>query len=394
MWTISMLKDNAKAALKRFYWMAVLASFIAALLGGGGMGSGSGSSSSSSSTSDDYSDLLESYGITSGADSSYYSEDNIDGMLEDYYADPDSFDSSAAETAANAAIGIVLAVTVIILIAAVGFSVFVGGVVRVGHERFYLDARQGDVSLGKLFNNFGNGRYLNTVKTMFLMNVKIVLWTLLFIIPGIIKSYEYILIPYILADNPNIDSKRAFEISSQTMKGEKANCFVLGLSFIGWNLLGSLLIIGGFFVAPYINATFTEFYCCMKQKAISTGIATADEFGEDSFGNTQMFGEQSFNNGGFTSSQSSSYTSTNSFAGTPAGNYQPTTAQPAQPEQPPKPSYTPGVMDDISFDNMDSLADANSTFGSGGSSSGMDGIEDLGVGIDDSNDDYNGPEIN
>ncbi len=61
-----------------------------------------------------------------------------------------------------------------------------------------------------------------------------VLWTLCLIIPGIVKSYEYKMIPYILAENPRILRKRAFEISKNMMDGEKWNAFVIDLSFIGW----------------------------------------------------------------------------------------------------------------------------------------------------------------
>ena len=115
---------------------------------------------------------------------------------------------------------------------------------------------------------------------MFLKELKIVLWSLLFVIPGIIKAYEYLMVPYILAENPNIDSKRAFQMSRDMMKGEKWDTFVLELSFLGWTLLGVLACgIGSLFVAPYMQATFTELYEVLKYKVISCGQAHPDELG-------------------------------------------------------------------------------------------------------------------
>ena len=89
------------------------------------------------------------------------------------------------------------------------------------------------------------------------------------------------MVPYILAENPNIDEKRAFEISKRCMYGEKFNCFVLQLSFIGWNFLASLVPCGVIFVDPYRTATYVEFYHVMKAKALSQGIAYPGELVDD-----------------------------------------------------------------------------------------------------------------
>ena len=106
------------------------------------------------------------------------------------------------------------------------------------------------------------------------------LWSLLFFIPGIIKSYEYFMVEYILAENPNMDYKRALEISSLTTEGEKWQLFLLSLSFIGWILLSvlSCLILWVVYVNPYINHTMAGAYLRLKEKAINSGIASAEEF--------------------------------------------------------------------------------------------------------------------
>ena len=69
------------------------------------------------------------------------------------------------------------------------------------------------------------------------MNLFIALWTLLLIVPGIIKSYEYRMVPYILAENPGMNRKEAFAISKRMMTGKKWATFVLDLSFFGWIFL-------------------------------------------------------------------------------------------------------------------------------------------------------------
>lgn len=105
------------------------------------------------------------------------------------------------------------------------------------------------------------------------------LWMLCLIIPGIVKSYEYKMIPYILAENPQISRKRAFELSKQMMDGQKGDAFVLDLSFIGWEFLSfiTLGIVQIFYVGPYINVTWAEFYKVMRENALESGIATREE---------------------------------------------------------------------------------------------------------------------
>ena len=94
------------------------------------------------------------------------------------------------------------------------------------------------------------------------------MWSLLFIIPGVIKGYEYRMIPYLLAENPALSKKEAFALSKQMMDGEKFNAWVLDLSFIGWNILSAFTccILAIFYVAPYQNLTNAQLYAVLKQK--------------------------------------------------------------------------------------------------------------------------------
>ena len=105
------------------------------------------------------------------------------------------------------------------------------------------------------------------------MDLFISLWSLLLIIPGIIKSYEYLMVPYILAENPQMDRKEIFEISRRMMDGEKMNAFLLDLSFLGWIFLTVLTcgVAGILYVQPYMMATRTELYIYNKVKAYNEG---------------------------------------------------------------------------------------------------------------------------
>ena len=102
---------------------------------------------------------------------------------------------------------------------------------------------------------------------MFLRDLFIGLWSLLFIIPGIIKSYEYRMVAYILADQPELTRKEAFELSRKMMNGNKWNAFVLDLSFIGWGFLAAITfgILGVFYVNPYIQHTDAALYLKLKE---------------------------------------------------------------------------------------------------------------------------------
>ena len=164
------------------------------------------------------------------------------------------------------------------LVIAFGWSAFVAGPVIVGKNRYFMEHRAFGSRFERLFWVFKNGRYMNTVKIMFLRELKVFLWSLLFVIPGIIKAYEYSMVPYILAENPQISSERAFELSKKMTKGEKWKIFVLDLSFIGWSILGVLCCcVGGIFLAPYIEATFAELYQVMREKAHGLGFSDYNE---------------------------------------------------------------------------------------------------------------------
>ncbi len=156
-------------------------------------------------------------------------------------------------------------------------TLFLHPILAVGGSRYFLKLRKNlPTGIGELTGNFKDGNYWNIVKIYFFKNVKLFFWTLLFIIPGVIKSIEYSLVDYILAVRPDLDSKSAFAMSKRLMKGYKADAFLLGLSFIGWYILAipTFGILNLVYVNPYWYATYAEFYCCVRAKGIMNGIIT------------------------------------------------------------------------------------------------------------------------
>lgn len=159
---------------------------------------------------------------------------------------------------------IIATVASIVGLIALLYGIFVANPIKVGKARYYVLNHDENPPLGELFSAF-KSNYLNTVGTMLVMDIKLFLWSLLLIVPGIIKAYEYSMIPYLLAEDSSIEMKDAFAKSKQMTTGQKWNLFVLDLSFLGWWILGTLLCgIGNLFVEPYYEATSVEVYVALK----------------------------------------------------------------------------------------------------------------------------------
>lgn len=145
-------------------------------------------------------------------------------------------------------------------------SFFVGNAATVGVCNYFIKNTETKPSFADAFSGF-KVRYGRNIVTLLLVGIKSFLWTLLFIVPGIIKMFEYSIIPYILADDPEISTKEAFKKAKEMMKGNKWRLFKLEFSFIGWAVLCFLTFgIGTFFLAPYMDAAIAEFYMELKNK--------------------------------------------------------------------------------------------------------------------------------
>ena len=231
MWNRAELKMRGNMAFKKNYVSAVV---VALLMGIFGTVSGESSARRVSENSDIYSGNLSNVGM-------------ITGLLA----------------------GIATVVILIVLVA----KVFVGNLLKMGGYRFFILNQTAQPGIGTLLDGFRSGHYVNIVLTMFLRDLFTALWSLLLVVPGIVKHYEYLMVPYIIAENPAMDYKEAFQISKQMMDGEKMEAFIMDLSFLGWYLLSAVTcgLLAIFYVNPYVQASFAEMYTFNKQKAYQEG---------------------------------------------------------------------------------------------------------------------------
>ena len=119
----------------------------------------------------------------------------------------------------------------------------------------------------------GYGNILRNVGGMLLVGVFTFLWTLLLIIPGIIKSLAYSMTPFILKDYPELSANQAINLSMKMMEGRKFDLFYLYLSFIGWGILALFTLgIGYLWLMPYIYTSLASFYQNVKNEYITNSI--------------------------------------------------------------------------------------------------------------------------
>ena len=117
--------------------------------------------------------------------------------------------------------------------------------------------------VGVLFEGFQD--YGRIFVTMLLQAVYTILWSLLLVIPGIIKSYSYAMTSFILKDEPEMKNNAAIEKSMAMMEGNKMKLFMLDLSFIGWAILCIFTLgIGLLFLQPYVAISRAAFYEDLK----------------------------------------------------------------------------------------------------------------------------------
>lgn len=281
MWTRAQLKERAKAAFHRNYWKVVLVALIVGFLGAGGFSAGRSIGSSASDgivsdwvdqafgwdTDEDWDDDSEDW----DDDSDDWDDDDTDsGTISDFgsgFADgfSDGFGVGFASVLVILlTVFIVMAVAIVIAFAVNAFLI---NPLNVGGKRFFFYNLNAPAEIKELAFGFDHA-YMNIVKTMFFRDLYTFLWSLLFIIPGIVKAYEYRMIPYLLAEYPDMPREQAFEASRRMMNGQKWKSFVLDLSFIGWNILSAITlgIVGVFYVDPYKNMTDAALYEALKYR--------------------------------------------------------------------------------------------------------------------------------
>ena len=140
--------------------------------------------------------------------------------------------------------------------------VFLFNVLTVGFYVAFLKLlRTGDDRLTTNMFEISFRNYWHKLWGMLLMHIFIILWSLLFLIPGIVKAFSYAMTPYILEENPELGANEAIDRSRAMMKGHKFDLFWLYLSFIGWFILCCLTLgIGFLWLTPYMETATAAFY--------------------------------------------------------------------------------------------------------------------------------------
>ena len=145
--------------------------------------------------------------------------------------------------------------------------IFVSSPFSVGLLKFFTNNQDGNGDIANIFWPFSRlPYYCKCTGVMLLMYIKIFLWSFLLIIPGIMKFYEYRMVPYILFDNPELSVREIFSLSKEMTYGEKMDIFLLDLSFVGWYLLLWVPLISLLWVMPYQLATNAELYLTLREK--------------------------------------------------------------------------------------------------------------------------------
>ncbi|MCR5458632.1 MAG: DUF975 family protein [Acetatifactor sp.] len=251
-WSRAALKERAQMAFKRSYWWCVLAALILSIVMGGSGGSSGRDKDKESSKPVAYFDFSD------------YGKEDVGDLVASKLGGATYSVGKVVYGIAGGVIGLVLFVVAFAVIAiAIILRVLLLNPLEVGGRKFFMEnACEKKEGIGTMLDGFQNGFYGNTVVTMVVRDVKIFLWTLLLVIPGIVKAYEYRMVPYIIAEHPEMNYREALEKSSAMMNGQKMNAFILDLSFIGWHILTAMTcgIVGIFWTNPYYFATDAELY--------------------------------------------------------------------------------------------------------------------------------------
>lgn len=252
MWSRKELKEAAKNRISMNHWKAVVVALVFALLcSGGGIASAAGGAINGANQEDatsgqgnEEADVLVAY----------------DGIIED-----------GVFMFLFVVFIIVAVLLLVVLLIALPLKIFVCNPLEVGVSRFFTRNMGKQAQVKELCFAFDH-HYKNCVKTLFFRSLHIFLWSLLFIIPGIVKGYEYQMVPYLLGENPELGKDEAFALSREMMHGNKWKAFVLDLSFLGWYILNGMTlgILGIFYLKPYVCQTNAALYQALKAQQLKT----------------------------------------------------------------------------------------------------------------------------
>lgn len=243
MWDRKQIKARGKAAFKANYWACVIVGLLLTLIVGGTAIGGRRATNTArpNSTTTELTEQLT----------------EIDIAQQELTQQLNSLTDEEKAIAAAAFFGILAIATIVSIV----LKVFLFNPLQVGCYRFFrMNAQNSKAGVGLIGEGFGS--YGHVFVTLLLRDLLIALWSLLLIIPGIIKSYSYEMVPYIIKDRPDLSSGQVLKLSSQMMQGNKMQAFIMDLSFIGWFLLGTVTfgLAAVFWATPYYECSKAALY--------------------------------------------------------------------------------------------------------------------------------------
>lgn len=276
MWTRRELKERAKEALHRNYWKIVLVTALLFLLGceAGGFSFSKKTFNTGSGNATNAEQAAEAERSIIIVKEEPRSGEWIGQIIGNGDVEPENFE---IDFLGGVLFGIVaffiFSIVFLFLFAVIMvLDIFLVNPFEVGGKRFMRMSVEGTAQVKEIAYGFDHS-YKNVVKVLFYRDLYVFLWALLFIIPGIVKMYQYFLVPYILTEYPDMEYKAALQLSRDMMEGNKWKTFVLGLSFILWDILGALTlgILEIFYVNPYRSLTYAALYCKLKNAPVING---------------------------------------------------------------------------------------------------------------------------
>jgi len=233
MWDRIEVKNYGKSRFKANYWKSVLCAFLISLVAGG-------------------TTILSRFNLSdTDIDAG---DESMQELTESFNDAEQALSSMPDEDQAIAAAIVFGLIAILIVVFAVIFivKIFILNPLQVGCYGFFRENAKGfNADLDIIKSGFTN--YGHTFVTLLLKDIFQALWTLLFIVPGIIKAYSYRMVPFILRDNPELSATEVITASRKMMDGQKWNMFVFDLSYIGWMLLGAITcgLVNVFWTEPY-----------------------------------------------------------------------------------------------------------------------------------------------
>ena len=268
MWTTPELKARAREKIKKYFWDALVISIIFGLISGSGTSAARNSYESSGASGVHGTPFYS--GVEVGEDIDEISPELFEEIMDAVEHLPETAGSMLTEEN-MLLLSVIASVLLISFVISLVIGIFIVPALMVGKNRFYVESGIMEQSAGisRIAWGFKN-RYLNVTWVMFIKNLIVMLGSICFVIPGIYFSYCYAMVPYILAEIPDMRARDALRLSKDMMNGNKFGMFTMELSFIGWLILSSIIGmftcgLGSFLVMPYLEATRAELYLELRQ---------------------------------------------------------------------------------------------------------------------------------